>query len=224
MSEMKKLAARDFEDLLQVGTIYTVHQWQSTNQEYKCAIPVFDGLLPEPHNSTIMRLLFTCAHWHGLAKLRMHTDITLSILDKETVRIGTEFRAFAAKTCPSFKTRELCREAEARKRRHLKKEAAPSCSSNIPSMGDSQIGVSKEDGRRLKSFNIDTYKYHALGDYAKTIRQLGTTDSFSTQPVSHCTTTAYPILMCCFLYRASLNIVGPRLGSSALIANYSSNS
>jgi len=149
-----------------------------------------------------MRLLFTCAHWHGLAKLRMHTDITLSILDKETVRIGTEFRAFAAKTCTSFKTRELRREAEARKRRHLK----------------------KEEGRRLKSFNLDTYKYHALGDYAKTIRRLGTTDSFSTQPVSHCTATGYPILTCCFLYRASLNIVCPRLGSSALTANNSSNS
>ncbi|KAF9455143.1 hypothetical protein BDZ94DRAFT_1127669, partial [Collybia nuda] len=31
-SEMKQLAARDFEDLLQ------------------CAIPVFEDLLPEPHN------------------------------------------------------------------------------------------------------------------------------------------------------------------------------
>jgi hypothetical protein len=91
-------------------------------------------------------------------------------------------------------------------------------------MGDSQIGVLKEQGRRLKSFNLDTYKYHALGDYAKTIRRLGTTDSFSTQPVSHCTATAYPILTCCFPYRASLNIVGPRLGSNALTANYSLNS
>jgi hypothetical protein len=109
----------------------------------------------------------------------MHTDTTLSVLDKETIRIGTEFRAFATKTCTSFKTRELRREAEARKRRHSKKEAAPSQSSNIPSMGDSQIGVLKEQGRRLKSFNLDTYKYHALGDYAKTIRRLSTTDSFS---------------------------------------------
>lgn len=38
-----------------------------------------------------MRLLFTCAHWHALAKLRMHTDDTLKLLDSLTVRIGAEF-------------------------------------------------------------------------------------------------------------------------------------
>jgi hypothetical protein len=148
----------------------------------------------------------------------MHTDITLSIFDKETAHIGTVFRAFAAKTCTSFETRELHREAEARKRRHLKKEAGTSHASKSSSLGESQIGVSRNEGRRLKSFNLDTYKYHALGDYANTIRRLGTTDSFSTELVSHCTATTYLILTCCF-YRASLNIVGPRLGLSALTAS-----
>ncbi|KAJ6619167.1 hypothetical protein B0H10DRAFT_1794003 [Mycena sp. CBHHK59/15] len=54
-SAMKKMAARNYEDLLQ------------------CAIPVFEGLLPEPHNNTVLNLLFTFAEWHVLAKLRMHT-------------------------------------------------------------------------------------------------------------------------------------------------------
>jgi hypothetical protein len=39
--------------------------------------------------------------------------------------------------------------------------------------------------RRTKTFNLDTYKYHSLGDYAEHIRQYGTTDSYSTEPVRH---------------------------------------
>ncbi|TRM55908.1 hypothetical protein BD626DRAFT_587637 [Schizophyllum amplum] len=34
---------------------------------------------------------------------------------------------------------------------------------------------------KMKSFNMNTYKYHALGDYASCIAQLGTTDNSSTQ-------------------------------------------
>ncbi|KIK21724.1 hypothetical protein PISMIDRAFT_77613, partial [Pisolithus microcarpus 441] len=48
VSDLKQMAARDFEDLLQ------------------CAIPIFTGLLPEPHNGQIIKLLFVLAHWHGL--------------------------------------------------------------------------------------------------------------------------------------------------------------
>jgi hypothetical protein len=42
----------------------------------------------------------------------------------------------------------------------------------------------KKNARKPKSLNLDTYTYHALGDYVTTIRQFGTTDSYSTQPVS----------------------------------------
>jgi hypothetical protein len=38
--------------------------------------------------------------------------------------------------------------------------------------------------RKPKSLNIFIYKVHALGDYARTIRRLGPTDSYSTQTVS----------------------------------------
>lgn len=34
-----------------------------------------------------------------------------------------------------------------------------------------------------KTMNLNTYKVHALGDYVETIRQYGTTDSYSTEPV-----------------------------------------
>jgi hypothetical protein len=37
--------------------------------------------------------------------------------------------------------------------------------------------------RRTKTFNLDTYKYHSLGDYVEHIQQYGTPDSYSTEPV-----------------------------------------
>jgi hypothetical protein len=37
---------------------------------------------------------------------------------------------------------------------------------------------------KLATFNLTAYKVHALGDYVEAIRQHGTTDSYSTEPVS----------------------------------------
>lgn len=42
----------------------------------------------------------------------------------------------------------------------------------------------KKASRRIKTFNLNTYKVHALGDYADTIKKYGTTDSYSTESVS----------------------------------------
>ncbi|KAG8723038.1 hypothetical protein FRC09_004979 [Ceratobasidium sp. 395] len=53
VSELKQLAARDYEDLLQ------------------CSIPVFDGLLPAEISKNTPRLHFVMAYWHSLAKLRL---------------------------------------------------------------------------------------------------------------------------------------------------------
>lgn len=116
---MKQLAARDFEDLLQVCSILTGYKFLITPTQ--CAIPVFDNLLPEPHNSRLLDLLFKLAHWHGLAKLRIHTDITLGILDQVTTSLGEALRNFQLKSCPAFNTKELRREADARDRKNAKK-------------------------------------------------------------------------------------------------------
>lgn len=147
----------------------------------KCIIPVFDGLLPEPHNTTILRLLFNCAHWHGLAKLRMHIDPTLDILDALTIKIGADFRAFVNKTCPAFETYELNREMESRKRREAQKNKA---SGRQTTHQSTNVQNASKKERKRAVFNTQTYKYHSLGDYGPTIRRLGTTDSYSTEPVS----------------------------------------
>ncbi|KAF9463159.1 hypothetical protein BDZ94DRAFT_1148310, partial [Collybia nuda] len=60
---MKKIAARDFEDLLQ------------------CAIPVFEDILPHDHNRKVLKLLYQTAEWHALAKARMHTDSSVALLE-----------------------------------------------------------------------------------------------------------------------------------------------
>jgi hypothetical protein len=109
----------------------------------------------------------------------MHTDQTLKILDDATARIGKEFRTFGNETCPVFDTRELRRESEARRRRQLKK--GQSCSAPAKPKLNTPL---KSDGPLPRRFNLQTYKFHALGDYADTIRRFGTTDSYSTEPVS----------------------------------------
>jgi hypothetical protein len=181
---LKKLAARDYEDLLQVIICGCKVDRTVLTYFWQCAMAVFEGLLPEPHNSNIQRLLFTCAHWHGLAKLRMHTDQTLEILDDVTVQLGAGFRAFKAKTCASYATRELQREAKARKRRNLQKRKKASANAPSPFLMEDTMGDEADESLRLpKTFNIQTYKYHSIGDVAKTICRYGTSDSFSSEPV-----------------------------------------
>ncbi|GJF00863.1 hypothetical protein PsYK624_171650 [Phanerochaete sordida] len=64
---LKRITAHEYEDMLQI------------------AVPVFDGLFAnERDNQLVSKLLFELAHWHSLAKLRMHTDSTLELLDDAT--------------------------------------------------------------------------------------------------------------------------------------------
>ena len=93
------MAARDYEDLLQVMTPSARCLQRLANLFIQCAIPVFDGLLPEPHNSRVLELLFSMAQWHGLAKLRLHTDLMLDILDMLMTTLGEQLCNFSKKTC-----------------------------------------------------------------------------------------------------------------------------
>ncbi len=77
-----------------------------------------------------MRLLFTLAHWHALAKLRQHTDLSLSILESVTVQLGTMLRNFEAESCSLFNTRELKREEAARTRKAKKAKTKQSSTNN----------------------------------------------------------------------------------------------
>lgn len=116
------------------------------------------------------------ASWHGLAKLRIHTDTTLERLDQLTTKLGQTIRKFTNVTCQAFKTRELPRETEARARRKAKKNS-------IKELEASALKINTTP--KIKQFNMSTPKLHFLGDYVSTIKRFGTTDSYSTQAVSH---------------------------------------
>ncbi|KAG2051626.1 hypothetical protein BDR06DRAFT_889558, partial [Suillus hirtellus] len=149
-SEMKRLAARDFEDILQ------------------CAIPVFEGLFPASHDMVVQSLLFRFAQWHALAKLRIHSELTLFFFEDTFKKLSKQLRRFRDFTCAVFDTVELPKEKVARQRR-VAQRAGPN---SIPS---------ESSGPRVKVFNLSTYKFHAMGDYLRTIKLFGTTDSFTTQ-------------------------------------------
>lgn len=140
-----------------------------------------------------MGLLFTLAHWHGLAKLRQHTDLSLNILESVTIQLGNLLRNFQSKTCTAYATHELKREMAARIRKATKGYSAGKLTTTGPNIKNTEIGhptnkkvnnkTKKDMKRQYKTLNLNTYKDHSLGDYVETIRQYGTTDSYSTELV-----------------------------------------
>jgi hypothetical protein len=139
----------------------------------KCCIPCIEGLFTDQQYNKISKLIFTFAKWHALAKLRVHTESTLEALDSETSALGLRLRIFQRWTAAEFPSVvETNAEFEARKRRETRKAMA--------------LGLPvPEFAKEPKEHSLSTYKLHALGDYVKAIRRFGTTDSYSTQIVSH---------------------------------------
>lgn len=175
---MKKLAARDFEDILQVTDSNINLLCLLCSILLQCCIPCFDGLLPSPHNESVLDLLYILSYWHSLAKLRMHTDSSLQVLKNVTVALGQEIRYFAEETSKHFKTLETDREFAARNRAETRRQARKDATS-------AASHKAQPDGsRRPAKFNLETPKLHFLGDYESQIRLFGTTDSFTSQIVS----------------------------------------
>ncbi|KAI9066045.1 hypothetical protein FKP32DRAFT_1529601, partial [Trametes sanguinea] len=161
---LKKLAARDFEDLLQ------------------CAIPVFEHLLDPPHDRVVRHMLFQLAMFHACAKLRMHSDNTLRVLERLIGSLGRAMRAFASNVCPDYDTRELDKEVEARQRRQARKSSKAKRPGQAQDVAPSAHSKGHAD-RARKEFNLNTYKFHRLGDYATSARLVGSLDGPSTVTV-----------------------------------------
>ncbi|KAF8887132.1 hypothetical protein BD779DRAFT_1611603 [Infundibulicybe gibba] len=160
-SAMKKLGARDYEDLLVVCRLFG------------------SGPLPKPHNDIVLDLLFELATWQSFAKLRLHTETTLRALEDSTFRLGVALRRFQDHTCPFFATKDLPSEEAARVQRKAAQLLKPAASNTTTS--HKPTTCADPPGPKLRKFNLSTYKTHALGDYANTIREYGTTDGYSTQ-------------------------------------------
>lgn len=118
-----------------------------------------------------MKLLYRLAEWHALAKLRMHRECTLDLLDNLTQEFGGLIRHFRDTTCSDYATVELPRESATRRRHQSTNQQT------------GVISTSLSHERRVKTLNLSTVKLHFMGDYVTHIRRFGTTDSYSTQLV-----------------------------------------
>lgn len=70
--------------------------------------------------------MFELATWHGLAKLRLHTETTVQDLETSTERLGKLLRDFEKVVCTEYETYDLPTEEAARSRRQSRKAAAKS--------------------------------------------------------------------------------------------------
>ena len=111
-------------------------------------------------------------NWHALAKLRLHTAVTLDIFRAATGHMYDAIRRFATTACPSYNTHELPSEAAARVR-HVKA---------------TNVNTQPSSARKPIAFNVHhTYNlFHSLGDYADYIERSGLTDNYNTQVVRIC--------------------------------------
>ena len=163
---MKRLAVHDFEDLLQVCDPNGVDD-RILIIALQCIIPCIEGLFPEPHNTSVIELLFIFAMWHALAKLHVHTDTSLRFLDTATTALGNALRYFVRVTCPEFNTFETS--SEYTKRQCQQAATISSTSSTVPS----------STGCQCRMFSLKTIKLHFLGDYVSCIKTFGTTNNYN---------------------------------------------
>ncbi|KAJ7588691.1 hypothetical protein C8J56DRAFT_785328, partial [Mycena floridula] len=160
VAAMKKLAARDFEDLIQ------------------CTMPCFDCLFSHPYDAIIQDVIFTISFWHGYAKLRLHTESSLTMFDGSTKHFGSELRRFKRQVCVKFMTKATPQEKK-REQRAVKRRAESRRKQGLepePARGNHVVKV---------EFSLSTSKLHSCGDYPGFIRNFGTTDGASTQIGEH---------------------------------------
>ena len=127
----------------------------------------------------MVELLFIFSTWHALAKLHVHTDTSLRLLDMATTALGNALRYFAWVTCPTFKTFETSEEYAKRQRQQA--AAVSPTSSATPS----------STGRQPRTFSLSTIKLHFFGDYVSCIKMYGTTDNYNSALVSNVSTPSF---------------------------------
>jgi hypothetical protein len=188
VSEMKKMAARDFEDILQVSNCHNMIIIEPVTHKSQVAMPLFEGLfyhMPALDN-LVQDLLYILATWHAYAKARLHTQTSLNALSQATTTLGHLLRVFRRETS-KIDTKETPKEKAARSRRKAR-QAEQSLKSGKPAKQKQPAGADNtaQNEGRSKRFNMFTYKMHSLGSYVRAIKTFGTSDNFSTQLVSPC--------------------------------------
>ena len=106
-------------------------------------------------------------------------------------------RKFEKFVCLKYDTKDLPSELAARTRSQQRK--AIQKPTTTPASTQKDPATKGPQGRK---FNLETYKYHALGDYAISIRLHGPLDGYSSQLVSHPVLSMYNSLS---VIRVNLN-------------------
>lgn len=112
------------------------------------------------------------AYWHGLAKMRMHTESSVQLLDATYTVMGSHLRHFEQVVCPRYITKETQKEYAIRIRAASRKKSA-SVAPLTPAAS----------GQKPRSFNLSTIKAHLLGYAPRYIRMYGPLDMLSTMKV-----------------------------------------
>ena len=168
---MKKLAACDFEDLLQVESSF----WSLTSDLHpiQCAVACFEGLFEPKHDVIVQDLLFMFASWHAYAKLQLHTSSSKADWGRMTYSLGQLLCHFKSKVCSVYKTKETPHEAACHVRSqgwHAKKLAT--------------LKYHYKTTWRIrtvkKKFNLSMIKGHSIGHYEEMVETYGMTDLYST--------------------------------------------
>jgi hypothetical protein len=184
LSQMKNLAARDFENALLVSLVPTcsiihpiLYSILTTDQ---CAITAFSGILKlipnkshDEEEASILDCLYVMATFHTLARLRLHTEKTTALLADVTKSLGAVLRKLRDDMKKNFKVMELPRDVQARAReqnRRLQK-------------GGSKRSANSTASKEI-SLNLSTIKNHLLEHYHSMILEFGTMEGYSTELVS----------------------------------------
>ncbi|EFI26951.1 ubiquitin and ribosomal protein S27a [Coprinopsis cinerea okayama7 len=174
MSEMKRLGARDYENLLQETC--SAYDTRETSKE---------------HAARLKRIAKS-TKTHQPSQLQQPTGT--HHVDPPQIPMPGSFSAVSANETPASVRERLPRPSQ-------NPPPAPSVQSNVsapvhlrhspaqdppatdPSYVESNTSVPAPDskGRLRKTLNLNTYKYHALCDYVETIRRFGTTDSYTSE-------------------------------------------
>ena len=132
----------------------------------------------------VSKLLFELATWHGLAKLRLHTDTTLTNLENSSTRLGNLLRKFKNDICSAYITKDLPSEEAARGRRQAAKAQKTAEAGNLKAAGQDTGKALPAKKSKLRTFNMETYKLHSLPDVPGAIRAFGVTENTSTKNVN----------------------------------------
>ncbi|KAJ7194952.1 hypothetical protein GGX14DRAFT_377473 [Mycena pura] len=167
---MKQFAARDYKDTIQ------------------CLLPPLEGLYPRL-DKLLLDTSFDLVTFHGMAKLRLHTNKTVADFHVVTTDMCASIRKFARDT-RKIKTFETPRERDRRCKRaqaanqkmHATNATSDSTAAESPLAAQPATGSSS--ARREKVFNVETPKFHSLGYYPDSVKKDGSLDSHTTQNVS----------------------------------------